>query len=400
MVLVDGSGQAIGDGYAWSDQAGVAQLGSLWLPGKQELARAGRPCVVGSAVARLHAMSVNSQMPDGVQWVLSPKDFVLLRLTGVAVTDATSAAYTLAFDVRERRWSPELISPTGLDVAQFPPVFAGDAVVGSVVASAATGLPAGVDVVTGGPDGTVGTAAIAGTADDVVVDIAGTTDVLTRVTRLLFEPPAGALLNPYVTADAWSYGGPTGMTGGAVAYVSRLLGLGDVEDAMAAGAQQWNEAGVGSAGLLVAPSFTGERFPRWRHDRAGGVFGLRDYHSPMHVLRATQEAAAFVVSEGVDLLAGPRDSAVSVVLAGGTSRSRLLAQLRADVLGRQVQVCREPDVTLLGAVALASVGADVHASLDDAVAGFGLPMDRLDPDPASESRYGDVYAEWLTRAMT
>lgn len=287
------------------------------------------------------------------------------------------------------------------DVSRFPPPVAGDAVVGEVVASAsaATELPAGIVVVAGGPDGTVGTAAIAGTADDVVVDLAGTTDVVTRVTRMLLDPPASAVLNPYVTSNTWSYGGPTGMTGSAVSYMSHLLGLGDVEAAMTAGALQWDGAGVGSAGLLVAPSLSGERFPRWRHDRAAAVIGLRERHTPMHLLRATQEAAAFTVREGVDLLAGPRDQAVAVVLAGGVSRSGLLAQLRADVLGRPILVCREPDVTLLGAIALASVGAGLYASVDEATATISLVLDRVDSDPPTSAGYDEVYARWATTAM-
>lgn len=199
--------------------------------------------------------------------------------------------------------------------------------------------------------------------------------------------PAAAMINPALAGGHWIAGGATGMTGGAVAHWRSLVGA--VEEAELAA------VAPGASGLVVLPSLTGSRFPRWCASDRGGVLGQRPEHTAAHLLRAAQEGAAFTVREGLDLL--DPAGALPVTLAGGTARSPLTAQLRADVTGRVTKVCTEPDVTLLGAAALALVGSGLAPGLDDARARLGCEFRTLEPDPVRAARYGELFQEWLAR---
>src|SRR5262245_54626114 len=90
--------------------------------------------------------------------VLMPKDYVRYKLTGVLGTEVSDAAGTLYFDVKNRRWSKEILSELGIPLKWFPQVVESQQVCGHLTASAAKalGLKAGTPTVGGGADNTCG----------------------------------------------------------------------------------------------------------------------------------------------------------------------------------------------------------------------------------------------------
>lgn len=371
----------------WSDPRGLEQLDGLdplLAEGLRAVSR--RPALGSSAAALAVHLGDDPLVRARVHRLLSPTGLLVHRLTGVTVSDTVNAAYTLVFDVIARRWAPELVAALGADPAWFPRQANPAEVVGTVTADAArqTGLPTGLPVVAGGPDGSVGAGLLLGGDTGLVADVAGTTDVLARLVGDPDEAPAETVLNPALTGAGWTAGGPTGMTGGAVAGWRSLLGA--VSEEVLAGVAP----GVG--GLLVVPGQTGTRFPRWRPQERGAVLGQRPEHGAAELLRAAQEGAAFTVREAVQVL--DPSGAAPVVLAGGTARSATGAQLRADVLGRATHVSRDPDVTLLGAAALALVGAGVVADVGEARGCLGPVLTTIEPDPRRSARYDQIYDAW------
>lgn len=410
-VLADDAGEPVIEGASWSDARGIDLVRRAWAEGgaarrwdeglEQALRVTGRPEPSGGAVPLLAWLA--EHRPDAARkarWALSPKDHLILRLTGVAATDVTSAAYTLGFDVAAREWALPLIEAAGVDPGLFPPAYDASEVVGAVTAEAAeaTGLPAGLPVVAGGPDGTAGAAAVLGARTDVIVDVAGTTDVLNRVLTDPGGVPAGvAVLNPYVMPGLWAWGGPTGMTGGAVAYLHRLLGLGDLAQAPPELTAAMARLPPGCAGLSVVPLVSGSRFPDWRPAERGALWGLAEHHTPAHVLRATQEGAAYVVRTGLDRI--DPHATMPVLLAGGAARSAELCRLRADATGRLVLASAEPDASLLGAALFALAGAGVYADAPTAQSHLATATSRFEPDPVRADQHTDLYERWLrTRA--
>ena len=76
--------------------------------------------------------------------VLLPKDWLRLRLSGSTGTDLTDASVTAALDLKEKRWSSEVLAAVGVREDLFPPLSPSTEVVGAVTeeAAASTGLPA------------------------------------------------------------------------------------------------------------------------------------------------------------------------------------------------------------------------------------------------------------------
>ena len=86
--------------------------------------------------------------------VLMPKDYVRYKLTGVLGTEVSDAAGTLYFDVKNRRWSKEILSKLGIPLIWFPQVVESQQICGHLTPSAAKvlGLKVGTPVVGGGAD--------------------------------------------------------------------------------------------------------------------------------------------------------------------------------------------------------------------------------------------------------
>ncbi|MER8006848.1 FGGY-family carbohydrate kinase [Streptomyces sp. NPDC094149] len=398
QVLVDEQSRPLGRAGGWADSRGVREVAAGWPDAAAALRLTGRPAVTGGAVPLLHWLKDKEpSLHQRTRWALAPKDFLVLRLTGEVATDVTSAAYTLGSDVTRRAWDPGLLAIGGKGPEHFPPQHAATDVVGAVTAAAAdrTGLPLGLPVAAGGPDGTVGAAAVAGSAPDAVVDVAGTTDVLTRVIASPEERPAAAVLNPYLTPGLWTCGGATGMTGGALAYWARLLALGDPTTALHRLGPAIRAVPPGSDGLSMSPLLTGSRFPGWNQNERGNLWGLGEHHTAAHVLRAAQEAAAYVVRQAVDTLMADDAPDHPVVLAGGPSRTPEVAQLRADVLGRPVHASSEADASLHGAALLALVAAGMEDNLRAAQTRRGPRLRRFTPQAPVAARYERLYRQWL-----
>ncbi|MFK4103991.1 FGGY-family carbohydrate kinase [Streptomyces sp. NPDC019531] len=398
QVLVDEQHRPLGRAGGWADARGVREVAAGWPDPGTALRLTGRPAMTGGAVPLLHWLkNKDPSLHQRMRWALAPKDFLVLRLTGEAATDMTSAAYTLGSDVTRQVWDPRLLAIGGTGPEHFPPQHAATDIVGAVTPAAAdtTGLPPGLPVAAGGPDGTVGAAAVAGATPGPVVDVAGTTDVLTRVITSPDERPMAAVLNPYLTPGLWTCGGATGMTGGALAYWVRLLGLGDPATALRRLGPAVRAMPPGSDGLSMSPLLTGSRFPGWNQNERGMLWGLGEHHSAAHVLRAAQEAAAYVVRQAVDTLLVDDAPDIPVVLTGGPSRSPELAQLRADVLGRPVHVSSEADASLHGAALLALVAAGLEPDLPTAQARREPRLRRFIPQTPIAARYDQLYRQWL-----
>jgi xylulokinase len=396
-VVLDSANRPLVPAGSWSDERGVGELRELATKVPEAWRRSGRVSVTGGALAVLAWLATHDPATAGrVSSVFAPKDFINLRLTGARITDLTSAAYTLALDVYARSWNGGLVAAAGLAPEMFPDLRQATDVIGTVSreAAAATGLPEGLPVAAGGPDGTVGAAAILGTDSGSIVDIAGTTDVLVQVTTHPVDSGSEQMVvNPYLVDGLWSQGGPTGMTGGSVAHCAGIVRPGELAEGLTdsiAAAVAATEPG--SDGLLALPHFTGSRFPVWRDDERAAMVGWTLAHRPEHFIRAMQEGAAFAVREAIDVI--DPSGTLPVLLAGGVAKSRDLVQIRADVFGRDIRTRTAPDASLLGAGRLAQVAVGIHSSLAEASDIGLLPTTAVSPRLADAGIYENRYAEW------
>ncbi|MDO8211024.1 FGGY-family carbohydrate kinase [Conexibacter sp. CPCC 206217] len=399
LVLVDDDGEPVRDALLWSDTRARAEAVRIG----ERVGAGGRIAAGRRVTAELPAAKlawIGHHEPAALRrarWALSLKDFLVLHLTGRALTDLTHASYSGLFDVSARRWEPSLIAAAELDAALLPPVTGAWRAAGPLTAGAASELrlAPGIPIAAGGPDGTVGALGAGAVRAGTTVDVAGTTDVLLHVLSAPAPDPTGtAVLNAHAAPDLWTLGGPTGSTGGAVEWAARLLGHGSAAAAHAALDEQAEALPPGAGGVVFRPSLDGSRFPGWRPEERGAIDGLCADHGPAHLFRAVQEGVAFTVAEGVDALRRRGAHVEEIVVVGGAAARPATLQLRADACGADVLACSDREATTRGAAILAAVacGADPHPA--SAAARFVAPGRRYRPDERAAERLAGARARW------
>jgi glycerol kinase len=106
-------------------------------------------------------------------------------------------------------------------------------------------------------------------------------------------------------------------------------------------------------GVYFVPALTGLGSPHWDADARGLVCGITRGTCREHLVRAALESIAYQVHDVVEAMA-ERPAVLRV--DGGATANTFLMQFLADVLGVPVEVSAEPEMTALGAAALAGVG--------------------------------------------
>jgi glycerol kinase len=195
--------------------------------------------------------------------------------------------------------------------------------------------------------------------------------------------PAGGLL-PTV---AWSIDGKLeyALDGGVFAagamleWMCNQLGIAENPPEMSKLAREVET----SAGARVLPGLAGIGAPWWRPNARAVISGIYGGTSRENVARAALEGIAWRVA---DVVAAIKETSPVEALRvdGGLTNEPLLLQLQADMIGAPVEAAGA-DATVLGAAALAGVGAGVIGSLTDLPE--MLPADRsVDPQRDEEWR--------------
>src|SRR2546428_4526155 len=155
VVLLDAEHQVLRPCIIWADQRSDAQC--RWMTERVGAARlielVSNPALPGFSAPK--ALWVRDNEPEifaRARTMILPKDYIRYRLTGVMAMEISDAAGTCLLDVKQGRWSREVLEAIEFDPALLPPVVAADAVAGTTTGEVAsqTGLPAGKPLPGGG----------------------------------------------------------------------------------------------------------------------------------------------------------------------------------------------------------------------------------------------------------
>jgi xylulokinase len=393
-VFLDASDVVIRPALLWNDQRTQAQCDEITrLVGKGELIRiAGNPALTGFQAPKL--LWLREEEPQAyarMQRLLLPKDYVRLRLTGQAATDASDASGTLLLDLRSRNWSDEILGVLEIPRQWLPDVFEGADTTGGVLANIADDMAIRPDIPVAAGGGDNAAAAVGNgiiTAGLASCSI-GTSGVLFAHSDTLSPDPSGRL-HAFCHAVPGRYHlmGVSLSAGGSLRWWRDILGNATFEEMGRLAAQ----APPGSEGLVFVPYLTGERSPHLDPLARGAFFGLSSRHSAAHLTRAVMEGVAFSLRDCLDLMKQLGTIPTQVRVTGGGARSDLWRQILADVLDSRIVRTASDQGPSYGAALLAGVAAGIHANVEEACAGIELRAEADEPDSARARIYDAYYA--------
>ncbi|MGO9991845.1 MAG: xylulokinase [Steroidobacteraceae bacterium] len=332
---------------------------------------------------------------DGVQNVLSAKDFLLHALTGLQITEPSTAAGYGVFDLRSGSFSAELCGFWNLPQRLLPQLRPANSLAGplSQAGAALLGLPEGIPVSTGAADSVCSAYAMAGLDQKIVsVSFGSSAVILGATASLRIDPSARYLVTPHV-ADTW-YGREMDLlaTGTGYRWLSDLFGWPDGRiDSLAA------ESVPGSRGLCFAPYLAGgEQGALWNPSLRGALTGLNLQHSRSDIARAYLEGVFYEVKRCVEVLAETAP-VESVRVSGNIVSAPSSMHMLADILDRAVVGVPDKSPAAIGVALLA------RNLLRDARPSEGQPAPLrpvTTPHPAAAQAYAMLYRDYVARAAS
>lgn len=329
--------------------------------------------------------------------LLLPKDYIRFRLTGQFAIEPSDAAGTLLFDVRQRKWSSEILSKLDIPQSILPRVVESTEVSGHVTAEAATltGLPTGVPVVGGGADNAAG-AVSSGVvnAGQVQSSIGTSGSMLTPITRPQVDEGMRLHTFCHCAPDLWYLMGTVLSAGSALRWLRDVLVTDANEssyDSLTYGAEN---VSAGSDGLIFLPYLSGERTPHNDANARGVFFGLHMGHTRNHMVRSVMEGVCFALRDSLELMRSMAVSFNEVRAIGGGARSKLWCQIQADVFGVPVATMQGSGGPAFGAAMMGAVGTGAFDSISQAAESWVRIENITEPTQSNTSAYDDMYAQY------
>ncbi|SOD93452.1 FGGY family carbohydrate kinase [Blastococcus haudaquaticus] len=349
-VLVDAAGTALSPALLWPDQRAAEELDRWRALTDDQRAALANPLVPGMTGPLLAWLTRHDPATVArASALLLPKDALratLLPGADSAVTDRSDASATLLWDVVADGWSESAWSAAGAGRHLRPAVLPSDEVVG------VARLPVGeVPVVVGGADTPLALLA-AGATSGAQLNLGTGAQLLRPGLRPLAV--ADPVVHTYAdTGDGWYAMAALQNGGSAWEWACDVLALSWPEFVEAAAS-----APAGAGGAVFRPFLTGERGGVAGPLERGGWSGLHAGTTRADLARAALEGVAFAVRAALALLDVAADD--PLLVTGGATRSGVVPQVLADVLGRPVRPLGLRSASAVGAALLAGRGVGLE----------------------------------------
>ncbi len=281
------------------------------------------------------------------------EDWLLYSLSGEFVTEPTIQSSTIYLDIRKKDWWQEMLDFIGLDREMLPKIRPSATKIGSFEEA---------QVVTGALDQIAGAVGVGVVDENIVSEMTGTIMAICVVKDAIpsFDPSSKipchlhAIDGKYVSL-LWS-----STAGMALKWYknnfAENLSFKEL-DSLA------EKAGPGAEGLTFLPYLCGSTMPVYNPDAKGTFWGMTLAHGKGHFARAILESVAFTLKDDLECIGADCDE---IRITGGGASSPLWAQIKADVVGKNLSTLMEKESACLGTAIMAGVGVGIYPSIEEA----------------------------------
>jgi xylulokinase len=340
---------------------------------------------------------VRDNEPDNFKKIVKimlPKDYIAYKLSGVFCTDVSDASGMLLLDVKNRKWSKEMLEICGISEDKLPKLFESYETVGTILPAVAKelGLPETVKIVAGAGDNAaaaVGT----GTVGDGMCNISlGTSGTVFISSKKFGENDNNAIHN-FDHADG-SYHLMGCMLSAASCnkwFMDEIIKTKDY-----AGEQKCiTEDMLGNNRVFFLPYLMGERSPHNNPDARGAFIGMSMDTTREDMTLAVLEGVAFGLRDSVEVARKLGIKLERTKICGGGAKSPLWRKIIANVMNLKVDIIESEEGPALGGAMLAAVACGEYASVEEAAKKIVKVIDTVEPDPAIAERYEKQYRKFV-----
>jgi xylulokinase len=336
-TLLDASDVPIRPAILWNDGRSHAECRELEEKEPRLREIAGNIAMPGFTAPKL--LWVKKHEPKNfrkVAKVLLPKDYVRLKLGGVHASDMSDSSGTLWMNVKERRWSPELLGATFLSEKHMPRLFEGSETTGdlSQALQKKWGLARRPVIAGGGGDNAAAACGIGAVKPGESFVSLGTSGVL-FVCNDRFSPNTENAVHAFCHAipQTWHQMGVMLSATASLEWLASLL-----SEPAPRLTKRLGDSLEGPARVLYLPYLSGERTPVNDARARALLLGLGHESDRKVLTHAVLDGVAFAFRDSLEALKAAGSKIERATAVGGGSKSLIWLKIIATVLGIPLDV--------------------------------------------------------------
>lgn len=393
LVALDGDDRVIRPAILWNDGRSEKQAERLNAQiGRERLAAwTGNIAFAGFTAPKLLWMRENEPGNfAAIRHILLPKDYIVHLLTGKYSSDYSDASGTLLLDVRNRRWSNEMMQICHVTREQLPDLYESFEVVGTLTADAAKrlGLPAAVRVCAGAGDNAaaaVGTGTVGNGRCNISLGTSGTIFISSET----FAADERNALHAFAHADG-TYHLMGCMLSAAACnrwWMEKILNTSD----FAAEQACITDDMLGRNQVYFLPYLMGERSPHNDPAARGCFIGLSMDTTRSAMVQAILEGVTFGIRDSLEAARAQGVCVRSSKICGGGAKSPLWRRICANILNLPIEIPAVEEGPGMGGAMLAAVACGEYGSVREIADRLATVSGRVLPDAGIAARYERRY---------
>lgn len=387
LVMLDSDGAVIRPAILWNDGRTQEQTDYLNNKvGKESLSKyTANVAFAGFTAPKILWIKQNERQNfDKIAKIMLPKDYLVYKLTGEFSTDYSDASGMLLLDVKNKRWSKEMMDICGVKEEWLPKLYESYQVVGKVKKE--FNLPNAV--VTAGAGDNAAAAVGTGTVNDGDCNISLGTSGTVFISQDKFSVDKENAIHSFAHAS-----GKYHLMGCILSaascnkwWIEDILKTQDYQNE-----QKVNLDSLGENDVYFLPYLMGERSPHNDADARGCFIGLRPDVKREDMTLAIMEGVAFALRDCVEVARANGLKITGSKICGGGAKSFAWQQIIANVLGVPVSVLSVEEGPAYGAAILAMVGAKEYLTVESATNLLVKVSKTVEPKEEIKEKYEKKY---------
>ena len=323
--------------------------------------------------------------------IMLPKDYISYMLSGSFSTDYSDASGMLLLDVKNKKWSKEMIDICSISEDMLPKLYESYEVVGAIKPELAKelGLNDDIKIIAGAGDNAaaaIGTATVGEGACNISLGTSGTVFISSKN----FGVDSFNALHSFAHADG-NYHLMGCMLSAASCnkwWMEEILKTKDFAK------EQSDIDNLGENNVFFLPYLMGERSPHNDPDAAGTFIGMRMDTKREDMTLAIFEGVTFALRDSLEVARSLGIKIDRTMICGGGAKSPLWKRLVANILNVEVEVPVSEEGPGFGAAILAAVGCGEYESVEKAAKSIIKIKEKIKPEADLVVKYEEKYQKF------
>ena len=328
---------------------------------------------------------------EKISKIMLPKDYISYMLSGSFCTDYSDASGMLLLDVKNKKWSQEMIKICSISEDMLPKLYESYEIVGNIKPELAKelGLNEDIKIIAGAGDNAaaaIGTATVGEGACNISLGTSGTIFISSKN----FGVDKYNALHSFDHADGYYH-----LMGCMLSAAScNKWWMEDILKTEDFGGEQKGIDNLGENKVFFLPYLMGERSPHNDPFARGSFIGMSMDTRREDMTLAILEGVTFALRDSLEVARSLGIEIKKTMICGGGAKSPLWKKLVANIMNVEVEVPVSEEGPGYGAAILAAVGCGEYDNVEAATKAIIKIKEKIKPEEELVLKYEERYQKF------